>query len=61
MFSRSLKPAMELRARVATGFWPAIIARSFIAAVVFLESLTASPMPMFSTILSSRGTCISLV
>ena len=28
MFSRTLKPAIDLRARVMTGFWPAIIARS---------------------------------
>ena len=61
MFSRSLKPAMDLRARVGAGFWPAIVVRSLMAALTFLESATASPMPMFSTILSSLGICISLV
>ncbi len=61
MPSRSLKPAMEVRALVGIGFWPVIAARSFIAAPTFLESATASPMPMFTTILSSLGICISLV
>ena len=61
MPSRSLKPAIELRALVGSGFWPVIAARSFIAAAAFLESATASPMPMLTTILSSLGICISLV
>ena len=61
MPSRSLNWAMDFLARVVMGFWPAICVRSFTAAATFLESFTASPMPMFSTILSSLGTCISLV
>ncbi len=60
IFSRTLKPAIELRARVTTAFWPAIIARSSAAIEGFFESAVASPTPMFSTILSMRGTCISL-
>src|SRR3954467_3474418 len=42
------------------GFWPAISARSAAASSAFLRSLTASPMPMLSTTLSSRGTCMTL-
>ncbi len=61
MPSRSLKPAMEVRALVGRGFWPVMAARSFIADCVFLESATASPMPMLTTILSSLGICISFV
>src|SRR5262245_20417102 len=57
--SRTLKLAIDLRARVTTGFWPAIIARSSAATDGFLESPVASPTPMLMTILSRRGTCIS--
>ena len=56
MFSRTLKVEIALRARVMTGFWPAISARSAAASVTFLVSLTASPTPMFSTIFSIVGT-----
>ena len=38
IFSRTLKPAIELRARVTTAFWPAISARSSAATDGFLES-----------------------
>ncbi len=55
MSSRTLKPAIDLRAWVMTGFWPAIFSRSAAADFTFLVSLTASPTPMFSTILSSLG------
>ena len=61
MPSRSLKPAMDLRALVVTGFWPAICCISSKAALTFFESPTASPTPMFSTILSSRGICMSFL
>ena len=61
MFSRTLKVEIALRARVTTGFWPAISARSAAAAVTFLVSLTASPTPMLSTILSIFGTCSAFV
>ena len=56
MFSRTLKVEMALRARVMTGFCPAISARSAAASVTFLVSFTASPTPMFRTILSMTGT-----
>ena len=52
MPSRTLKVAIDLRARVIAGFCPAILARSASAAVTFLVSLTASPTPMLTTILS---------
>ena len=38
MPSRTLKVAMALRARVMTGFWPAMSARSPAATEAFLES-----------------------
>ena len=60
MPSRTLKVAIDSLAFVATGFWPVICAKSFIAAWAFLESATASPIPMLTTILSRRGICISL-
>ena len=61
IFSRSLKVAIDLRALVTTGFWPAISARSAAATDGFLESPVASPTPMLSTILSRRGTCIAFL
>ena len=61
MPSRSLKVAIDFLALLMTGFWPAIIIRSSWADLIFLVSATASPTPMFSTILSSRGICMSLV
>src|SRR5690606_4034767 len=61
MFSRTLKPAIDLRACVITGFWPAMRSRSAAAARTFLESATASPTPMFSTILSSFGVCMTFL
>ena len=56
MFSRTLKVEIAFRACVMIGFWPAISDRSAAAVVTFLVSLTASPTPMLSTILSIRGT-----
>ncbi len=61
MPSRTLKVAIDLRARVITGFWPAISARSPAAFSTFLRSATASPTPMLSTIFSMRGTCIGFL
>ena len=61
MPSRSLKPAIEVLALVTTGFWPAMRARSASAPRTFLESAIASPTPMFSTILSSLGICMSFL
>ena len=53
--SRSLKVAIDLRALVITGFWPAIAVSSATAIPIFLESDVASPTPMLITILSRRG------
>ena len=58
MSSRSLKVAIDCLARITTGCWPVIAVRSPTAASIFLASCTASPTPMLTTILSSRGTCI---
>ena len=60
MPSRSLNAAIDFLALVMTGRWPAISASSSAAEVTFLVSCTPSPTPMFSTILSSRGTSIAL-
>src|SRR5215470_1754830 len=56
--SRTLKVAIDLRALVITGFWPAISDRSAAAASTFLRSLTPSPMPMLMTIFWITGTCM---
>ncbi len=61
MPSRSLKLATDLRALMISGFWPAISISSSCADLIFFESATASPTPMFSTILSSRGICMSFL
>jgi hypothetical protein len=45
-----------LRARVITGFCPAMRVRSPAAACTFLVSDVDSPTPMLTTILSSLGT-----
>ena len=59
MPSRSLNPAIDLRALVTTGFWPVMIVEVLDGGVQQLRpSLSASPTPMFTTIFSRRGTCI---
>ncbi len=45
-------------ARVTTGFWPVIVVRSPTAASSAFALAMASPRPMLTTILSSRGICI---
>ena len=61
MPSRTLKEATDFLARVTTAFCPAIRESSSWADLAFLESRTASaPHPMLSTILLSRGICMSL-
>ena len=57
---RSRNWAMERLARVTIGFWPVIVARSPTAASTALAFVSASPRPMLTTILDSRGTCIGL-
>ena len=51
--SRSLKPAMDLLARVTIGFWPVMVARSR-TAPSSSEAWAAAPTPMLTTTLSSR-------
>ena len=60
MPSRSLKLAIDLRARRMLGFWPAIVASCSSAASSRRASCLASPTPMFSVIFWIRGTCMTL-
>ena len=59
MPSRSLKFAIDLRARRTFGAWPAIVASCSVAASSTFESCFASPTPMLSVIFSMRGTSIT--
>ena len=59
MPSRSLKFAIDLRARRTFGAWPAIVASCSEAASSTFESCFASPTPMLSVIFSRRGTSIA--
>ena len=52
----NLKPAIDFFALVTTGFCPVIRERSSIALFMTFESVTASPTPILTTILSSLGT-----
>ena len=62
MPSRSLKLAIDLRARVTTGFWPADRGQlAATAASTSCRPATASPTPMLMTIFSSRGTCMRVL
>jgi hypothetical protein len=58
--SRSLKFAIAFLARVTTGFWPESAASCAEAASISFWFWIASPSPMFSEILLSRGTCMGL-
>ena len=58
--SRSLKLAIDLRARRTFGCWPVIVASCSVAASSTGVACFASPTPMLSVILSRRGTCIRL-
>ena len=57
--SRSLKPAIDLRARRTCARWPAIVVSSSIALSSAFASTLASPTPMFSVIFVIRGTRMS--
>jgi hypothetical protein len=57
----SLKAAIDLRARRVAGRWPVMRASSSIAASSSLMFWVASPTPMFTTTLTSRGTAITLL
>ena len=58
--SRSLNCAIDLRALVTCGFWPVMALRSLIAPSMSFESRAASPTPMLTTTLTSRGVCMVL-
>ncbi len=47
---------MDTRARVTTGFWPAMTVRSATAPSMSDFWSVAAPTPQFRTILESRGT-----
>jgi len=59
--ARTLKLAIERRARVTTGFWPAIFAMSATAWSSTFLSEVVSPTPMLTVILRMRGTCITVL
>jgi len=58
---RILKAAIDLRDFVTTGFCPAIFCRSAEAFSRIFLSATASPTPMLSVILVTRGTCMRVL
>jgi len=58
MPSRSLKLAIDLRARRTCARWPAIVVSSSTALSSCFASVFASPTPMLSVIFWRRGTCI---
>ena len=57
--SRSLKAAIDLRARRTLGCWPAIVASCSVAAFSIFESCLARPTPMLTVIFLSLGACIT--
>src|SRR5271167_3395775 len=61
MPSRTLKAAIDFFARVVTGFWPAMAARSATSGSMILTFWVASPRPMLTTIFSSLGIAMALV
>ena len=61
MPSRTLNAAIDFLALVTTGFCPQISPRSRTSGSSILVFCVASPTPMFTTILCSRGTAIGLV
>ena len=58
--SRTLKEAIDLRARRTLGCWPAIVASCSCAASSILAFCLASPSPMLSVIFCRRGACIGV-
>jgi hypothetical protein len=58
--SRTLNPAIDFRAARTFGRCPAIVASCSVAASSMRESCLASPTPMLSVILTSRGAPIGL-
>ena len=58
--SRSLKAAIDLRARRTFGRWPVIVASSSTASSMTLLLRLASPIPMFTVTLIRRGADIGV-
>ena len=58
--SRSLKAAIDLRARRRFGRWPVIVESSAIASSITLPIRLASPMPMLTLTLTRRGADIGV-
>jgi hypothetical protein len=58
--SRSLKAAMDLRARRRFGRWPLMIESSSMASSMTLLLRLASPIPMFRVTLTRRGADIGV-
>jgi hypothetical protein len=56
----SLNCAMDFFARVTSGFWPVMAVRSRTAPSMSFESFAASPTPMFTTTLTTRGISMTL-
>ena len=56
MPSRSLKAAIDFRARLICALWPAIRVSCSAALSSALALVFASPTPMFSVIFATRGT-----
>ena len=52
---------MDLRAWVISGCWPVMARRSATAPSMALESVAASPTPMFTTIFSILGICMTFL
>ena len=59
--SRTLKEAIDLRARRTLGCWPAIVASCSWAASRILLFCLPSPIPMLRVILVRVGACIGVV
>ena len=59
--SLSLNWAIDFRAFVTTGFWPAICVSSFTATSISFPFWVASPSPILIDTFSRRGTAITFL
>jgi len=59
--AKTAKAEKPVEAKIAKGRGKPAASEAAAADVTFLVSLTASPTPMLSTILSSRGTCMAFL
>ena len=58
---RTLKAAIDLRARVTAAFWPVMRPRSSLPTSTIFAFCVASPRPMFTTTLVILGTAITFL